>query len=81
VSEQAVKHYWKPGKYEPREMPADHRGIAMWGIVDTTNGGAWVEGLLDEAGNKGPLPFPTKDSATSWIRSVRYQTEANGSIR
>lgn len=59
-------------------MPPDTRGIIMWGITDAIRGGAWVEGLLDEKGNEGPLPFPSKDSATSWIRSIRYLTEGPG---
>jgi hypothetical protein len=74
------EYVWMADRYAPAEMEPDHRGIVMWGVADSTAGGAWVRGLLDEAGNEGPLPFPTKDSAISWIRSVRYRTEANGGL-
>jgi len=73
-------YVWAPDRYEPAEMEPDHRGIAMWGITDSTADGAWVEGRLDEHGAMGPLPFPTQDSATSWILSVKYLTEANGGL-
>jgi len=73
-------HVWMPDRYEPAEMEPDHRGIVMWGVTDSTADGAWVRGLLDEAGNEGPLPFPTRDSALGWIGSVKYRTEASGGL-
>lgn len=75
-------YVWKKGRYVPRVLKEDGRGPYMWGIVDTTAGDAWVEGALDELGTvMGPLEFPSPDSAEAWVRAVRYQTEANGSIR
>jgi len=72
------EYVWMADRYEPAEMEPDERGIAMWGITDSTASAAWVEGRLDEQGTMGPLPFPTKDSAISWILSVKYLTEAKG---
>ncbi|MFF0295533.1 hypothetical protein ACFYS8_13535 [Kitasatospora sp. NPDC004615] len=59
---------WREGRFEPRQMPANQRGVVLWAVWDT-DANDWVR---DDG---KPLVRWSRDGAADWISWQRDITE------
>lgn len=59
---------WRDGRFEPRQLPPNDRGVELWGVWDHD-----TDGFVVDAGE--PVAWWDRGGAYGWITRQRYLTE------